>query len=134
MRFLPFFPIDSTYKGPLAPLPLVETHIRRFHTQSVSFEKMVPLLKKHYDTDVYSLGYVFLLFYSPLLAHINWALRKTKLKKYAKDLGLTSARSQGHTSDSIAGPIADLRVMYPNAGAELLRTLLRNTFDMRVSK
>ena len=42
----------------LAPLHLVEEHIRRFHSQGISYEKMVPLLKKHYDTDTYGLGYV----------------------------------------------------------------------------
>jgi hypothetical protein len=62
------------------------------------------------------------------------AFRKIKLKTYAKSLGLTSAHSQGHTFDSIAHPIADLRVMYPNAGAELLRTLLWNNFDIHVSR
>lgn len=53
---------------------------------------------------------------------------------YAKTLGLKSARSEGHTSDTIATPISELREMYPNAGAELLRILLRNDYDMRVSR
>jgi len=60
--------------------------------------------------------------------------RKTKLKAYAKTLGLQSARAQAHTFDTIAGPIAQMRKMYPNAGAETLRTLLRNSYDMYVSR
>ena len=51
-----------------------------------------------------------------------------------KVLGLTSARAQGHTFDTIAGPIAELRDMYPSAGTVELRTNLLNKFDMRVSK
>lgn len=51
-----------------------------------------------------------------------------------KALGLSSARSQGHTFETIAGPIAELRAMFPNAGAIELRTNLLNKYDMRVSK
>lgn len=58
----------------------------------------------------------------------------SKLKTYVKTLGLTSARSQGHTFDTIAGPIAELREMYPNAGGRELRTQLLVKFDIRVSK
>lgn len=76
---------------------------------------MIPLLAKHYDTNVYGLG-------------------KTKLKAYAKTLHLTSARSQGHTFDTIAGPIAELREKFPNAGANTLRTYLWSDYDMRVSR
>ena len=53
---------------------------------------------------------------------------------YAKMLGLKSARSEGHTSDTIATPISQLRKRYPNAGAEVLRTFLRTDYDMRVSR
>ena len=53
---------------------------------------------------------------------------------YAKALGLTSARSQGHTFDSIAHPIAQLRGKFPNAGAEQLQIHLRNKYDIRVSR
>jgi len=49
-------------------------------------------------------------------------------------LGLTSACAQGHTFDTIAGLIAELRDMYPSAGAVELHTNLLNKFDMRVSK
>ena len=45
-----------------------------------------------------------------------------------------SARSQGHTFEMIAGPIGELQQQYPNAGANQLRTYLRNCYDMRVSK
>jgi hypothetical protein len=61
-------------------------------------------------------------------------LRICKLKKYVKALGLSSARSQAHTFETIAGPIAELRSMFPNAGALELRTNLWNKYDMRVSK
>ena len=56
------------------------------------------------------------------------------MKAYAKTLGLQSARAQAHTFETIAEPIAQLRKMYPRAGAETLRTLLRNSYDMYVSR
>ena len=49
-------------------------------------------------------------------------------------LGLTSARAQGHTFDTIAGPVAELKKTYPNAGAESLRIHLKNSYDMLVSR
>jgi len=58
----------------------------------------------------------------------------SKLKTYVKTLGLTSACSQGHTFNTITGPIAELRDMYPGAGAAELHTNLLNKFEMRVSK
>jgi len=70
----------------------------------------------------------------PLFALFNTRLRLSKLKRYVKTLGLTSARAQGHTFDTIAGLIAELRDMYPSAGAVELRTNLLNKFDMCVSK
>lgn len=56
------FPHRSQVPLSIAPLDLVETHIRRYHAQGVSFDKMVPLLAKHYDTDSYGLGCVSFLF------------------------------------------------------------------------
>lgn len=95
---------------------------------------MVPLLEKHYDTDAYSLRYVSNVFCRLTKMLLTSGTRKTKLKAYAKTLGLQSARAQAHTFDTIAGPIAQMRKMYPNAGAETLRTLLRNSYDMYVSR
>ena len=74
------------------------------------------------------------LYLPPIFTLFNTHLRLSKLKRYVKALGLTSARAQSHTFDTIAGPIAELRDMYPNAGAIELRTNLLNKFDMRVSK
>ena len=52
----PFSLTYITYKGIiLAPLCLIKMHIRWFHAQGVSYEKMVPMLRKHYDTDSYGL-------------------------------------------------------------------------------
>ena len=131
--FLSYLELFSSITQVIAPLDLVETHIRRYHAQGVSFDKMVPLLSKHYDTDSYGLGCVSFSF-SARTFLLHGCFRKTRLKSYAKTLGLTSARSQGHTFDTISGPIAELRKMYPNAGANLLRVHLRNEFDMRVSR
>ena len=50
-----------------------------------------------------------------------------------KELGLTSARSEGHSFESIAEPIAELREMYPTAGASALHVYMRSHFDMHVS-
>ena len=56
---------------------------------------------------------------------MSWASRMSKLKTYVKTLSLTSAHSQGHTFNTIAGPIAELREMYPNAGGrEIQRGLI----------
>ena len=55
----PKFPTYTNYRGfSLAPIHIVETHIRRFHAQGVSYDKMIPMLRKHYDTNAYGLGYV----------------------------------------------------------------------------
>lgn len=51
-----FFCANSSRIELVAPLALVESDIRRFHSQGVSVPKMVHLLKKHYDTDVYGIG------------------------------------------------------------------------------
>jgi len=51
-----------------------------------------------------------------------------------KELGLTSARSEGHSFETIAEPIAELRDMYPTAGASTMRVYMRTHFDMRVSR
>jgi len=95
---------------------------------------MVPLLEKHYDTDSYSLKYVLNAFCRLTRRFLRPVSRKTKLKAYAKTLGLQSARAQAHTFDTIAGPIAQIKKTYPNVGAETLRTLLRNSYDMYVSR
>lgn len=63
-----------------------------------------------------------------------WVPRMSKLKTYVKDLGLSSARSQHHTFETIAEPIAELKGMYPNAGAREVRMHLLTKFDMRVSR
>jgi hypothetical protein len=51
-----FFLANSSQIELVAPLALVESDIRRFHSQGVSITKMVHLLKKHYDTDTYGIG------------------------------------------------------------------------------
>jgi hypothetical protein len=76
---------------------------------------MIALLSKHYDTNIYGLG-------------------KMKLKTYAKALGLTSTRSQGHTFDTIAQPIAELREKFPIASANTLCTYLWSDYNMHVSR
>jgi hypothetical protein len=68
------------------------------------------------------------------LCALCWNFRKTRLKVYAKMLGLKSARPQGHTSDTIATPISQLRIRYPNVGADLLRIYLRSDYNMHVSR
>jgi len=95
---------------------------------------MVSLLEKHYDTHSYSLRYVLHVFCRLTRCFLRPVSRKTKLKTYAKALGLPSARSQAHTFDTIAEPIAEIRKMFPRAGAEMLRTLLRNRYNMYVSR
>lgn len=95
---------------------------------------MIPLLEKHYDTGSFSLRYVLNVIYRLTRCFLRPVYRKTKLKTYAKALGLPNARSQAHTFDTIAEPIAQMREMFPRAGAETLRTLLRDRYDMYVSR
>ena len=51
-----------------------------------------------------------------------------------KELGLTSARSEGHLFETIAKPIAELREMYSMAGANAMHVYIRTHFDMHVSR
>jgi len=54
--FYIFFLTNSSQIELIAPLALIESDIRRFHSQGVSIIKMVSLLRKHYDTDTYGIG------------------------------------------------------------------------------
>ena len=65
---------------------------------------------------------------------VSYNFRKTKLKRYVKELGLTSARSEGHSFETIAEPMAELRGMYPTAGANAMHVYIRTHFDMHVSR
>jgi hypothetical protein len=47
---------NSSHIKLVAPLALVETDIRRLHSQGFSIVKMVHVLRKHYDTDMYGIG------------------------------------------------------------------------------
>jgi len=76
----------------------------------------------------------FIIFCFPFDASYNLIFRKTKLKGYVKALGLTTSRSEGHTFETIAEPIAELREMYPMAGANALHVYLRTHFDMHVAR
>jgi len=60
--------------------------------------------------------------------------RKTKLKVYVKALGLTSSHLEGHTFETIAEPIAELREMYPTAGTNALHVYMQTHFDMKVPR
>lgn len=60
--------------------------------------------------------------------------RRTKLKDYVKELGLTSARLEGHSFESIAEPIAKLRKIYPTAGANSLHVYIQTHFSMHVPR
>jgi hypothetical protein len=51
-----------------------------------------------------------------------------------KDLGLTSAWSEAHSFATIAGPITELRKMFPTAGANAVHVYLRTHFDLHVSR
>ena len=67
--FHKFFLVNSSQTELIAPLAIIEADIRRFHSQGVSIPKMVCLLKKHYDTAIYGIGWVILSFIS-LLMHL----------------------------------------------------------------
>ena len=54
----------SDHCNPIAPLALIESDIRRFHSQGISVPRMVLLLRKHYDTDKFGIGWVLFLFVS----------------------------------------------------------------------
>jgi hypothetical protein len=57
-----------------------------------------------------------------------------KLKVHVKRLGLTSTYSEAHSFETIAEPIAELRRIYPMAGARALQVYLQSHFDMRISE
>jgi len=56
----------------VAPIELLEGHIRQLHLQSVLIPKMLPLLSKHYDTEAYGLGCILFisLLSSPFSTHV----------------------------------------------------------------
>jgi len=56
VNFFTFSLVNLSQFELIAPLPLVESDIRRFHSQGISIPKMVVLLRKHYDTDTYGIG------------------------------------------------------------------------------
>ena len=95
---------------------------------------MVTLLTKHYDTESYGLGCTFPLSPPPLPSVSHWLSRLMKLKKYVKLLGLESALLQGHTFETITGPITELREKYPSAGANAMHAYLWNSYDIHVSR
>jgi hypothetical protein len=49
-----------------------------------------------------------------------------------KELGLTGACLEHHSFETIAEPIAELREIYPTAGANALHVYMRTHFDMHV--
>jgi hypothetical protein len=58
----------------IAPLELIKAHIRRFHALGISYEKMIPLLATHYDTDSYGLGCVVIINFFALLNNLDLGL------------------------------------------------------------
>jgi len=53
---------------------------------------------------------------------------------YVKILGLKTAHLQDHTFETIAHPIAKLRTVYQDAGADELCIKLWNSFNICVSR
>jgi len=58
----------------------------------------------------------------------------TSYKAIRKRLGLLSTRQQGHTVESIRGPIEELRIMWPKAGARDMVGLLEQKYDIKVAR
>ena len=60
--------------------------------------------------------------------------RMTTLKKWLKEWGLESCRSQAHTFESISGPVGELWKQFPTAGAAAMRDHLRLRSGIRVPR
>jgi len=69
---------------------------------------------------------------SQLIHHLFYSL--TKFIEIRKQMGLIQTRQQGHTPESIQDAMQELRVVYPNAGAREMISLLFHEMNMCVSR
>ena len=115
-----------------APKDTIEPHAREYHSWGVTHTKLLPLLKEHFDEEVFGLGCVL----HVMFIGLYWRplLRCTKLREWLNEWDLKSSRKQSHTFLTIVRPIEDIQKRFPNAGAGVMRDLLRETFGIRVPK
>ncbi|KAG6378350.1 hypothetical protein JVT61DRAFT_14075 [Boletus reticuloceps] len=64
----------------------------------------------------------------------QYGLRRTKFREIRKSLGLIRTREQAHTVESICHVMAELRSMYPQAGAREMISHLFHSHGMQVSR
>lgn len=101
----------------------------------MSKRKIVDWLNlKDIDKTMYSLRYAPVIDISRVTLTGNLGSSYTTYKRLSQKWGLTSARHQAHTVESIRPAVQLLRPNYPNAGAEDMRHLLRTKCAIRVSR
>lgn len=61
-------------------------------------------------------------------------LSVSSLKRRRKEWGLFSTRQQKHTSESISGPVAEIRKRFPNRGQEGIKKALLIEYKMKVPR
>jgi len=115
------------------PLEDIRDVLEAYFHLGFNDKKLEEHLKDHYDATVYGLGYVFyfILFCKPYSTVLH---RIKSIKRYRKDLGLLSTRQQKHTSESIAGAVAEIREMFPSRGRETIRKELALRYGIRASQ
>ena len=61
-------------------------------------------------------------------------LSVSSLKRRRKEWGLFSTRQQKHTSESISGPVTEIRKRFPNRGQEGIKKALLIEYKMKVPR
>ncbi|KIK94040.1 hypothetical protein PAXRUDRAFT_143761 [Paxillus rubicundulus Ve08.2h10] len=98
----------------LAPLVLIEPHIKQLWKARLTDKDIVQELQKHIDMNQCGIGL-------------------TTFVKIHNGLGLHCTHQQKHTLESIFEAIVKLQAMYPKAGAHEMISLLFHERDMAVS-
>ena len=118
-----------------APKEEAEVWIRQYHSWHYSNPQILLALRQHFDMDkTYGLGSVTRSIARDTTNCKHRKRRKTKLKMWLREWGLKSTKAQGHTFETISGPIQKLRKKFPTAGAQAMRDRLRLDYDMRVPR
>ncbi|KAK7016029.1 hypothetical protein R3P38DRAFT_3321518 [Favolaschia claudopus] len=101
---------------PLAPLELVKPHILKYWKMRKNDKEIVELLRtKHLHNSEYGIGL-------------------TRFREMRKELGLTRARQQNHTVETIRDAMLRLRLQYPKAGHREISSLLFHEESMSVPR
>ncbi|GJE88520.1 hypothetical protein PsYK624_046030 [Phanerochaete sordida] len=101
--------------APNPPKEPLKAHAHRYWLMGLTQPKILEALKDHFDTSTYGLG-------------------MTTFKGWMREWKFEGARKQGHTVESIHGPIQDIRVRFPTIGSQEIRRVLLNDMEIKVPK